>query len=155
VKFNAKNYRINKTKNYIKTNNLLFLTNGVNKNSNDLTHTEQTFKKISLKYYKVFNKTTKTALNDSIYNKANNSINGITFLIKQRTNEKRNLLKSTVVKDLKFLLFILLAIKLNNKLYSANQLNESHSLNYMDNKLLMYQLGVAHLKRFNAFNLSK
>ena len=154
MKFSAKNYKINKTKNYIQTNNILFFFNGVNKNSNDWIHTEQNLKKINFKYYKVFNKTTKKALNDSIYNRASNTINGITFFIKPETSTK-NLLKTTIVKDLKLLLFILLTIKLNNKLYSANQLNKNNSLNYMDNKLLMYQFGVAHLKRFNSLNLSK
>src|SRR6476620_8642663 len=154
MKFSAKNYKINKTKNYIQTNNILFFFNGVNKNSNDWIHTEQNLKKINFKYYKVFNKTTKKALNDSIYNRASNTINGITFFIKTETI-KKNLLKTTIVKDLKLLLFILLTIKLNNKLYSANQLNKNNSLNYMDNKLLMYQFGVAHLKRFNSLNLSK
>lgn len=154
MKFSAKNYKINKTKNYIRTNNILFFFNGVNKNSNDWIHTEQNLKKINFKYYKVFNKTTKKALNDSIYNKASNTINGITFFIKPETSTK-NLLKNTIVKDLKLLLFILLAIKLNNKLYSANQLNKTNSVNYTDNKLLMYQFGVAHLKHFNSLNLSK
>jgi hypothetical protein len=155
VKFSTKNYKINKTKNYIKTNNILFLTDGVNKNSNDWIRTEQTFKKISFKYYKVFNKTTKKALNDSVYGRIGNNINGITFFIKPYTSEKKNLLKNTIVKDLKSLLFLLLAVKLNNKFYSAHQLNKSNSLNYTDNKLLIYQFGVAHLKRFNSLNLSK
>lgn len=154
MKFTAKNYKINKAKNYIKTNNILFFVNGVNKNSNDWIHTEQNLKKINFQYYKVFNKTTKKTLNDSIYNKANNIVNGITFFIKPETNTG-NLLKNTIVKDLKLLLFILLAVKLNNRLYSINQLNKNNSFNYLDNKLLMYQFGLVHLKRFNSLNLSK
>lgn len=154
MKFDAKSYKINKTKNYIKTNNILFFFNGVNKNSKDWIHTEQNLKKINFKFYKVFNKTTKKTLNDSIYNKISSTVNGITFFIKPETNTK-NLLKTTITKDLRLLLFILLAIKLNNKLYSASQLSKSNSLNYLDNKLLMYQFGVVHLKRFNLLNLSK
>ena len=154
MKFTAKNYKINKAKNYIKTSNILFFFNGVNKNSNDWIHTEQNLKKINFQYYKVFNKTTKKTFSDSIYNKANNTINGITYFIKPETTTK-NLLKNTIVKDLKLLLFILLAVKLNNKLYSANQLNKNNSFNYVDNKLLKYQFGIVHLKRFNSLNLSK
>ena len=155
MKFSAKNFEINKTKNYIKTNNILFLTDGVNKNSTDWICTEQTLKKINLKYRKVLNKTTKKALNNSVHQKANSSINGITFFIKPKTNEKKNLLKSTILKDLKLLLFVLLAVKFNNKLYSAHQLSRSNSLNYKDNKLLIYQFSVVFLKRFNSQNLSK
>lgn len=154
MKFNAKDYKINKTKNYIKTNNILFFFNGVNKNSNDWIHTEQNLKKINFQYYKVFNKTTKKTLSDSIYNKANNTVNGITFFIKPETIAK-NISKKTIAKDLKLLLFILLAVKLNNKLYSVNQLNKNNSFHYTNNKLLIYQFGVVHLKRFNSLNLSK
>jgi hypothetical protein len=154
VKFNSKNYKINKTKDYVKTNNILFFFNGVNRNSNDWIHTEQNFKKLNFKYYKVFNKTTKKVLNDSIYSNVNNTINGTTFFIKPEENIK-NLFKNTITKDLKLLLFILLAVKLNNKLYSASQFKKASSLNYRDNKLLIYQFGVVHLKRFNSLNLSK
>lgn len=149
MEFIAKNYKINKAKNYIKTNNILFFFNGVNKDSNDWIHTEQSLEKKNFKYYKVFNKTTKKTLNNSVFDKASNTANGLTFLIKPEIKTK-NLFKSTIVKDLKLLLFILLAIKLNNKLYSANQLNKTTSFHYIDNKLLMYQFGVVHLKRFNS-----
>jgi len=155
VKFSAKNFEINKTKNYIKTNNILFLTDGVNKNSNDWIYTEQTLKKINLKYRKVFNKTTRKALNGSVFQRTHNNVNGITFFIKPGVNEKKSLLKNNIVKDLKLLLFILLAIKLNNKAYSTNQLNKSNSLNYINNKSLIYQFSVVYLKHFNSRNLSK
>lgn len=155
MKFSAKNFEINKTKNYIKTNNILFLTDGVNKNSNDWIYTEQTLKKINLKYRKVFNKTTKKALNGSVFQRASNNINGITFFITPGVNGKKSLLKNNIVKDLKLLLFILLAIKLNNKPYSTHQLNKSNSLNYINNKSLIYQFSVVYLKYFNSQNLSK
>jgi hypothetical protein len=149
VDFIAKNYKINKAENYIKTNNILFFFNGVNKNSNDWIHTEQHLKKKNFKYYKVFNKTTKKTLSNSIFDKASNTANGLTFLVKPELKTK-NLLKNTVVKDLKLLLFILLAVKLNNKFYSASQVNKTSSFHYIDNKLVMYQFGIVHLKRFNA-----
>lgn len=154
MKFNSKSYKINKTKDYVKTNSILFFFNGVNRNSTDWIHTEQNFKKLNLKYYKVFNKTTKKVFNDSIYCNVNNTINGITFFITPEESTK-NLFKNTITKELKLLLFILLAVKLNNKLYSANQFKKAPSFNYLDNKQLLYQFGVVHLKRFNSLNLSK
>ncbi len=155
MKFDSKNYKINKTKNYIKTNCILFFINGVNKKSNDWIHIEQNLKKISFKYYKVFNKTTRKALTDSSFNNiVSNTINGITFLMAPEKNTK-NLLKSTIIKDLRFSFFILLTIKFNNKLYSATQLQKVNSLNYINNKLLIYQFGIVHLKHFNSLNLSK
>lgn len=149
MEFTAKNYKINKVKNYIKTNNILFFFNGVNKDSNDWVHTEQILKKKNFKYYKVFNKTTKKTLSNSVFCKASSTASGLMFLIKPEVKTK-NLLKNIIAKDLKFLLFILLAIKLNNKLYSANQLIKTTSFHYIDNKLLIYQFGVVHLKRFNS-----
>lgn len=155
MKFNTKNYKIDKTKNYIETNDILFFFNGVNKKSNDWIHTEQNLKKINFKYYKIFNKTTKKELNNSsINNNLSNIINGITFLLTPEQNTK-NLLKNIILKDLTFLFFVLLTVKLNNKLYSVNQLKQSNSLNYINNKLLIYQFSIVHLKRFNSLNLSK
>jgi hypothetical protein len=154
VKFSAKNYQINKTRNYIKTNSILFFFNGVNRNAKDWIQAEQNLKKINFKYYKVFNKTTKKALRNSIYSKSNNTINGITFFIKPAKNTN-DISKSVIVKNFKTLLFLLLAVKLNDTLYSANQLKKSNSFNYADNQLLIYQFAVIHLKRFNSLNLSK
>lgn len=153
VKFTANNYKINKTKNFIKTNNILFFFNGVNKNSNDWIHTEQSLKKTNFEYYKVFNKLTKKVLYNSIFSKTTHMINGITFFIKPKTD--KTFVKNTFIKSLKPLFFILLAVKLNNKLYSTNQLNKNFSFNYVNNKLLLYQFGVVQLKRFKSLNFSK
>jgi len=42
--------------------------------------------------------------------------------------------------------FFFLALKMNNKIYSSNQIKYINSLNYYENKLLLYQFGVTHIK---------
>ena len=44
------------------------------------------------------------------------------------------------------LLFNMLAIKMNNKIYQTVHFKHTHSLNYNTNKLLVYQFGITHLK---------
>jgi hypothetical protein len=153
VKFNTKNYKKTKTSCYIKTNKLIFLFNGVNKNSIDWIYTEQSLKKMNFKYYKILNKTVVNTLKESIYRKVAASINGLTFFIKPGDNLQP--LSTTLPKDFDLLLFLLLALKLNKKMYSASQIEKSSSLNYKNNKLLVYQFGLTHLKFFNSFNISK
>jgi hypothetical protein len=52
------------------------------------------------------------------------------------------------IDNFELLLFTLLAIKLNNKVYSTSQVKNTFSLNYKDNKLLFYQFGLTNMKIF-------
>jgi hypothetical protein len=67
MKFTTKEYKITKTKSYIQTSNLFFFFNGINRNSNDWIIIEQKLKNINFEYYKIFNKTSKKTLENSIY----------------------------------------------------------------------------------------
>ena len=144
MEFTSKNYKIIKTKDYIKKNNLFFFFGGVNRNSNDWILVEQGLKSINFDYYKIFNRTAKKTLNNTIYKTIKPAINGITFLIKPKAKQ---LSKQVLITSFEPLLFNMLAIKLNNKIYQTTQLKNSYSLSYSDNKILIFQFGIANLKK--------
>ena len=144
MEFTFKNYKIIKTKNYIKKNNLFFFFGGVNRNSNDWILLEQSLKHVNFNYYKIFNKTTKKTLNNSIYKTIKPAINGITFIIKPKSKQ---LLKQILITSFEPLLFNMLAITLNNKMYQTTQLNNNYSLNYKDNKILIFKFVITNLKK--------
>ena len=147
MKFSAKEYGIIKTKNYIKNVNLFFFFNGINLNSGDWVTIEQKLKKINFSYYKILNKTSKKTLQNSIYSNSSAIVNGITFTLKpvQPINE---LTKYSLINNFEPLLFTLLAIKLNNKVYSKKQLNNQFTFHYRDSKLLFFKFGLANIKFF-------
>jgi hypothetical protein len=140
-----KTYKLNRTKNYIKENNLVFFFNGINKNSNHWLLTEQKLKTLKLNYYKIFNKTTIKSLKKSIYFSTTPMIYGIIFFIRPHS-ETQALSVKNVLNNLESLSLTVLALKLNNKVYSAKQIKNNNSLNYKENKLLMSQFCITGLK---------
>ena len=144
MQINFKNYKIKKTKNYIKKNNLYFFFNGINKNSNSWILVEQNLKTINFDYYKIFNKTARKIINESIYKNIKETINSITFLIKLKTTK---LLKQILITSFEFLLFNILAIKLNQKIYQVIQIKKNYSLNYQNTKALIFQFKLTNLKK--------
>jgi hypothetical protein len=142
MKLTPKNYKITKTKNYLKKNNLFFFFNGINQNSNNWIKTKQELKNLNLNYYTIFNKTSVNTFKNSIHKNANQTINGITFLIKPILNN------AIMTKKLLFSLdpLVFLSLKLNNRIYSLNQIKYTSSLNYYNNKLLLYQFYLTNIK---------
>jgi len=59
----------------------------------------------------------------------------------------KRLFKQILISNFESLLFDMLAIKINNKIYQTTQLKNNYSLNYNDNKLLIFQFGLTHLKK--------
>lgn len=145
MEFSSKEYHIQKTKNYITKNNLFFFFNGINRKSNNWIVSEQELKKMFFSYYKILNKISKKTLNNSIYLNSSSLINSVTFLLKTTLNNKK-LTKQVLLKNFESLLFILLAIKINNKIYSKNQLINNFSFNYKENKLLLFQFSLTNTK---------
>lgn len=145
MELKTKNYKITKTKNYIKNNRFFFLFNGVNRNSNDWLIAEQTIKKLQVKFLKIFNRTSIKTVNNSIFTKISSIISGITFFIKFEYNSP-SLSKQVLINKFEPLLFILLCLKLNNKIYSTHQLKTLNSLKYSENSLMLYQFKIANLK---------
>jgi hypothetical protein len=143
--FTAKNFKIEKTKNFIKNNSLFIFFNGINRNTNDWIIIEQELKKIDFNYYKICNKTSKTILNNSIFLSTSSLINSMTFLLKPLEN-KKEINKNILFKNIESLIFSLLAIKINNRMYSKTQIKNLISLNYKDNKLLLYKFLISNKK---------
>ena len=144
MEITSKNYKIIKTKNYIKKNNLFFFFSGIHRNSNDWILVEQSLKNINFNYYKIFNRTAEKLLNNSIYKTIKPTINSITFVIKPKTIQVS---KQILLASLEPLLFNMLAIKLNNKIYQTTQLKNTYSLNYKNNKILVFKFAITNLKQ--------
>ena len=141
----TKKFKIEKTKNLIKHNNLFIFLNGINRNSNDWILIEQELKKINFNYYKIFNKTSKKTLNNSIFLNTSSLINSMTFLLKPLVAEQE-INKNILLNKIETLIFSLLAIKVNNKIYSKTKLKNLVSLNYKNNKLLLYKFLISNTK---------
>jgi hypothetical protein len=154
MEFSAKDYAILKTKVYIKNNNLFFFFNSVNKNSNDEILTEQKLKKSGLAFVKIQNKTAKKTLQNSILINSKELINCSILIIKQNIN-KNELKKINILNNFEPLLLTILALKLNNKIYSKTQLKELLVLNYKDIQLLLFQFTLTNIKLSVNFSYTK
>lgn len=151
MKLNIKDYKIEKTKKWLKTSNFFFFVNGINRNSLNWISTEQGLKISGFCYYKILNKTTVKTLNTSIFTKISSIIKGSTFFIKQV--ESKQFLKRSIINTFNPLFFELLIFKFNNKIYSTNSLKNIYTLNYQETKLLFYQFNLSHTK--TCYTLSK
>jgi hypothetical protein len=151
MELNAKNYRIKRVKNRIKTNRIFFLFSGNTMKSYDWIIAEQILLNLCLKYYKISGKTTVNSLSNSIFQKTKATINNVTFFVTPYDNAI--LTKQLLLDKVKSLFFNLFIIKINNKIYSTKQLKNINSLKYKTNKLLIYQFGITHSKFY--YNFSK
>lgn len=148
MKILPKIYKLNKNKNYIKTNNLLFFLNGTNIKSNDWIKTEQKLKSDNFNYYKIFNKSILITLNKSIYcNIKSSIIASLVLFVTPKDNNK--ILNKKVLTKLELLNFIVLSLNLNNKIYSIITLKKINSFVYYSNKLILYKFLIANLKKYN------
>lgn len=146
MKVLPKTYKLNKNKQYIKTNNLIFFFNTINVNSYDWIIIEQKLKIYKFNYYKVLNKTVIITFQKSIYcNLESSLISSLVMFIKPNLDNK-NLNKKTLFSKLSVLNFIFLSMNLNNKIYSVNQIKKIYSFIYYINKLLFYKFLVTNLK---------
>ena len=150
MKLSIKDYKIGKTKEYLKESNLFFFVNGISRNALDWLLTQQELKTIGFKYYKVLNKTTVKTLNNSVYTKISSVVKGSTFLVKPQHNKP--FIKQTVLNTFNSLSFELLIFKFNNKIYSVNSLKNTYSLNYKEAKLLLYQFNLTSIKACYKFS---
>lgn len=144
MKFNFKNYKITKTKTYIKKNSFFFFVDGVHRNSNNWVLVVQSLKSVYFAYWKISNKIAKKTLNGSICKVLTWAITGTTFLISSQTN---GVSKRVLLNSFELLLFKVLVLKLNHKCYRAVQLQNNDSFRYRDNKILIFQFRIADLKK--------
>lgn len=142
MKLNPKDYKIIKTKKYLKANKIFFFFSGANQNSQNWIKTEQEFAAKKIVYYKIFNKISNKVFKTSIYKTIKSTINSITFFLKPKMKGK-SMSKSVLNINEPF---VLLALKINVKIYSAKQIQTINSLTYKTNSLLLYKFIITNIK---------
>ena len=131
MKFELKSYKLQKTKNYYKKTPMFFVFNVSNLNSKSWLKIEQVLYAHNLKYYKVYNTLSKKFLEKSIFQNTATLINSsICFVHLDKT-------KNTSIDVQKIInlssLMSFLSLRVNNKMYSPQQLNKISSTNYNRN----------------------
>lgn len=145
MQFNLKSYQISKTKQYLQKNNFLLFSIGANQNSQNWIAVEQSLHKLNLGYYKTYNNTAIKTLKNSVYKNSLNTVNSTFFFLKPQQNS-RLLTRNNLINTLNSILFTVLAIKLNKKVYTITQSKNIRSFNYKKNVSVMYQFLVTNLK---------
>ena len=141
-----KKYQTTKINSYIKINTFLlfFLTN---KSKNiSWKKNEQTLKKLKLTYYKTINKIVLRKFKNSIYKNFTTLISGVILLV--TTTDKKRFEKFEKIKKTLQSNFSLISVKLNNKIYSVDELKKISYLSHTQNLFIFYQ----SLERFLKVN---
>jgi hypothetical protein len=142
--FNSKTYQSIKLKKYFKKKSLFLLFNSTKSNSVKWTLIEQNLRKLKLDYNKFLNKITVRTLQNSVYKNFSSNIAG--FILFVNLNCKTTELNlNSIFKVLK-LSFILISIKLNNKIYSPVQLKGLSELSYNKSIFNFYKVLDKQLK---------
>jgi hypothetical protein len=127
MEFKLRNYQILKVKNSLKRDKLFIFLNGSKLNSKNRISIEQTLKQLELLYYKLNNKASRQSLKNSIYKNINQIISGLLFII--TVKKDKNIFMQDIFKlnsD-----FIILALKINNKIHTIIQTKNLNSINYI------------------------
>ena len=137
MEFNLTSYRILKVKNHLKNCDFFFFFHSAKLTSNEWVVIEQDLKKLKLKYYKVFNGTTSETMQNSVYKNFTPIVCGIVLFIEPQFKLTK-LELNKINKDLKSL-FALLAVKLNNRIYSVEELKNFKTFSYEQNMFNLYK----------------
>jgi hypothetical protein len=153
MKFTSKNYKIFKPQKYIEKNSLFLIVTGCDLNSINWVKFKQTLKNLNFNSYKIINRVVLKILIHSIYYESKPLVYGVTLFIKPQsvfsTLEKNMFLKLNESNS-----FNILALKLNNKMYSIINIKKLHSLTYLNNKLMLYKFILANLKAYHSFRFT-
>ena len=135
--FNLKNYQIFKLKKYFKKNDFFLVFHSSKLNSTKWIDMEQTLKKLKLNYYKPLNGTASKTLKGSIYQNFSSIIAGFVLFVNPHYKTTQHNLPE-LSKSLKPS-FVLISVKLNNKIYSPSQLKGLKDLSYKKNMFNFYR----------------
>lgn len=142
--FNSKTYQIVKLKKYFKNESLFLLFNSTKSNSIKWTSIEQSLKKLKLDYNKFLNKITIKTLKNSIYKNFTSNIAG--FILLLNSSCKATELNLTSISKVLKSSFVLVSIKLNNKIYSPTQVKGLSELSYNKSVFNFYKVLDKQLK---------
>ena len=142
--FNLKNYQIFKLKKYLKKNDFFFLFHSAKLSLNKWTSIEQNLKKLKLEYYKPLNRTTSKIFKSSIFENFSSIIGGFVLFVNS-SNKNNELNLKHITKTLKPN-FVLISVKLNNKIYSPAQLKGMKDLSYKKNVFNLHRSLNRYLK---------
>jgi hypothetical protein len=151
--FNLKKYRVLKVKKIFKKSELIFFFNSAKIKSNKWIKIEKQLKKLKLEYYQIFNNTTFKTIKNSIYTNINQIVSGVILLIKPI--HKSTQIELKVIKKFLDSLFVLLCIKLNNKVYTTTQLKNLNTLSYKKTVFNFYGNLERCLKTSNKLTMNK
>ena len=142
--FNLKDYQIFKLKKYFRASELFFLSHSAKSNLERWVPIEQNLKKLKLNCHKTLNSTTTNVFKNSIFHNCSDAISSFVVFI----NPKFKSTKIEMVALSKGLkpTFSIVALKLNNKIYSSAQLKDFKYLSYRKNVFNLYKSLDNHLK---------
>jgi hypothetical protein len=131
--FNLKTYKCFKINNYFRTIKLFFFFHGISLNHEHWIKTEQILINNQLQYFKVFNTILLNTLKNSVFKNLINLIHGPVIIICNKNTLVKNQLENVNT------LISLLCLKLNNKVYSQQQIRNIKKLTYEKNVFLLYK----------------
>ena len=131
MKLKLKNYKLLKTKNFLKKENLIFIYHSVNLNNKYWTNIEQELIKSNLTYYKVYNTLFLNSVKTSIFFSILKNINGpvlFSFIKSFNTNDISFKTLRSINPKLCFL-----GLKLRKKVYTTSQIKNIKSIKFINN----------------------
>ena len=155
MKFEFREYTIQNIEETIKSISFFLFCNGANKNAKSWLVTEQNIKKMNFRSHKVFNSITRKRILKSIHRKVTPIINCAGFIFTTDLNEEI-IIRNIIYETKKAIKFDVLAVKVNNRFFSARETESLFSYKYLDNNLLFFKLKTSSLKwNLKIFNACK
>ena len=128
--FNLKTYKRFKIKHYFKTRNFFYFFHGTSLKNENWIKTEQGFARHELKYIRILNKLMINTLKNSIFKNLVVLIHGPILLLNNSTNSSKiNFEELESINPL----ISFLGCRLNNKIYSKNQIKNLKRVSYIEN----------------------
>ena len=145
MKFNLKNHQTHKLKQLLKKERFLIFSINTNQNSKNWILIEQGLHKLKLKYYKIYNNTAINAIKNSTQVNLLKIICSTFFFLKLKNSNKK-LIKNSIINELNSIFFTTLAVKINQNVYSINQIKKLTVFSYKKNISILYQFLQTNLK---------
>ena len=126
-----KRYKLSKVKNFIKKNPVLFIHHTLNLNSKSWNKIEKKLNTAGLKYYKLNNTLANHTLINSVFVNYKPLLSGSLCFVYPKTIHDFDSNPQGIIQLNKTM--PVLAVKLNKKIYSKNQISNITTLNYKKN----------------------